>query len=181
MKNKISRMTLWREIIEYWKFWNFITLPRSINSQERMRDKSAPSGLQMMLNLNGWSSCTLCIILIVSKEPLKFIPFIVRHPIVLVDLASLAIAGSLGQFFIFNMITKFGSLSNSLVTTTRKFFTVLFSVVFFGNSLTTCQWIGAIVVFVGLFADIMHEKLLNQRLYRFKFAKFVWKWGYKCL
>ena len=31
----------------------------------------------------------------------------------------------------------------------RKFFTVLASVIFFGNSLVTRQWIGTIFVFAG--------------------------------
>ena len=31
----------------------------------------------------------------------------------------------------------------------RKFFTVLASVVFFGNSLVTRQWIGTVFVFAG--------------------------------
>jgi UDP-galactose transporter B1 len=35
----------------------------------------------------------------------------------------------------------------------RKFFTVLASVIFFGNSLLGRQWLGVVLVFAGLFLD----------------------------
>jgi hypothetical protein len=35
----------------------------------------------------------------------------------------------------------------------RKFFTVLASVIFFGNSLAGRQWVGVVLVFAGLFLD----------------------------
>ena len=51
------------------------------------------------------------------------------------------------------IFSEFGPLPCSIVTTTRKFFTVLASVVFFGNSLITRQWFGVALVFAGLFLD----------------------------
>ena len=51
-----------------------------------------------------------------------------------------------------------GPLACSVVTTTRKFFTVLFSVLFFGNTLIARQWLGAVLVFSGLFADMLFGK-----------------------
>jgi solute carrier family 35 (UDP-galactose transporter), member B1 len=56
------------------------------------------------------------------------------------------------------MVSGFGPLPCSVVTTTRKFFTVLFSVIFFGNSLTNRQWLGTVLVFSGLFADMFLGK-----------------------
>lgn len=55
-------------------------------------------------------------------------------------------------------VSEFGPLVVSVVTTTRKFFTVLASVVLFGNVLTSRQWIGAIAVFTGLFLDAFFAK-----------------------
>ena len=46
-------------------------------------------------------------------------------------------------------ISEFGPLPCSIITTTRKCFTVLASVIFFGNSLSGQQWIGAALVFTG--------------------------------
>ena len=67
-------------------------------------------------------------------------------------------AGALGQLFILLMVSGYGPLACSVVTTTRKFFTVLCSVILFGNVLTGRQWFGAILVFAGLFADMFYGK-----------------------
>lgn len=126
--------------------------------QERMRASSAPTGKQMMLAMNWWSSLMLIAVLIVTGEGAQFISFIQRHPEVLSHLGGLALAGAFGQLFIFLMVSGYGPLPCSVVTTTRKFFTVLFSVMFYGNSLTGRQWYGTVFVFTGLFADMYFGK-----------------------
>ncbi len=65
------------------------------------------------------------------------------------------------QVFIFTTITNFGPLTCSIFTTTRKFFTILGSVIFFGNSLLTRQWIGVVLVFMGLGLDIYFGKAMS--------------------
>ena len=40
----------------------------------------------------------------------------------------------------------------------RKFFTVLGSVLMFGNTLLTHQWVGAVLVFAGIFLDGAYGK-----------------------
>ena len=67
------------------------------------------------------------------------------------------------QHFIFMCISENGPLPTSIITTTRKCVTVLFSVLFFGNKLTGQQWIGAGLVFAGLYFLILNfflEKLI---------------------
>lgn len=126
--------------------------------QERMRASSAPTGKQMMLAMNWWSSVMLVGILLVTGEGVQFVAFVQRHPEVLGHLGGLALAGAFGQLFIFLMVSGYGPLPCSVVTTTRKFFTVLFSVMFYGNSLTGRQWYGTVLVFAGLFADMYWGK-----------------------
>lgn len=46
-------------------------------------------------------------------------------------------------------VVSFGPLTCSIVTTTRKFFTILGSVILFGNELTSLQWVGTVLVFLG--------------------------------
>lgn len=93
-----------------------------------------------------------------TGEGKQFVYFAIRHPELCGHLALLALCGCLGQLFIFLMVAGFGPLACSVVTTTRKFFTVLFSVVFFGNILIPRQWFGAVLVFAGLFADMFYGK-----------------------
>lgn len=126
--------------------------------QERMRQHSSPSAQHMMLAMNGWSTLFLMAPLLVSGEGVEFITFAMKYPQMLGHLATLALAGALGQLFIFMMVSSYGALPCSVVTTTRKFFTVLCSVLFFGNTLAGRQWFGAVLVFTGLFADMFFGK-----------------------
>jgi len=57
------------------------------------------------------------------------------------------------QNFIFLTVTYFGPLTCSIFTTTRKFFTILGSVLIFRHPLTTLQWTGTLLVFAGLSLD----------------------------
>lgn len=124
--------------------------------QERMRAASRPSAQHMMLSMNSWSSLMLSTALIVTGEGREFLAFAFKHPDLFTHLIMLALAGAFGQLFIFMMVSSYGPLPCSIITTTRKFFTVLFSVLFFGNALSNRQWFGALLVFVGLFADMFY-------------------------
>uniref|UniRef100_A0A6M2DEA8 Putative udp-galactose transporter related protein n=1 Tax=Xenopsylla cheopis TaxID=163159 RepID=A0A6M2DEA8_XENCH len=117
-----------------------------------------PSAEKMMVATNGWSSTYLTIALLLSGEAKEFLRFALQYPYIGPQIAILAITGAIGQLFIFMMVSKFGPLACSVVTTTRKFFTVLFSVIFLANPLIARQWIGAVLVFTGLFLDIVYGK-----------------------
>jgi UDP-galactose transporter B1 len=126
--------------------------------QERMRSGAAKlnSGL-LMKYMNLYSVGYLLVAIIVTQEIFTFPAFISRHPSVLPNIILFCLTSALGQFFIYMMVTDFGPLPCSIVTTTRKFFTVLFSVFFFGNLLTELQWFGAAVVFLGLSLDAVYK------------------------
>ena len=62
------------------------------------------------------------------------------------------------QIFIFTTITNFGPLACSIFTTTRKFFTFLGSVIIFNNTLLSRQWVGVVLVFIGLALDVAFGK-----------------------
>ncbi|KAL7730629.1 hypothetical protein ACLKA6_003408 [Drosophila palustris] len=126
--------------------------------QERMRAASAPSGQQMMLSMNYWSTLMLGAAMIGTGEGMAFIQFAIRHSEVWLHLSMIALCGALGQLFIFLMVASFGPLACSVVTTTRKFFTVLCSVLLFGNVLIARQWLGALLVFAALFIDMIYGK-----------------------
>ncbi|KAF4522488.1 hypothetical protein B566_EDAN002573 [Ephemera danica] len=126
--------------------------------QERMRAEHQSKSGHMMLNMNLWSVGFLGVAVFLSGEIWEFIAFVGRHPDVIWQLATFALASAIGQFFIFMTVSEFGPLPCSIVTTTRKFFTVLGSVVFFGNTLLGRQWFGTILVFAGLFLDSMYGK-----------------------
>ncbi|TRY68678.1 hypothetical protein TCAL_03248, partial [Tigriopus californicus] len=126
--------------------------------QERMKlDYQTKSG-HMMTSMNKWSVFYLGIALTATGELWEFFGFVQRHPSVLYELGLFSIASALGQYFIFMCVSEFGPLPCSICTTTRKFFTVMGSVVIFGNSLMPRQWMGATLVFTGLFLDGLYGR-----------------------
>lgn len=120
--------------------------------QERMKTEHKTKSGHMMCAMNKWSILILGVALMATGEMWEFIAFVQRHTDILWQLGSVAVASALGQHFIFMCVSDFGPLPCSIITTTRKFFTVLGSVVFFGNALTSRQWLGAAVVFAGKLA-----------------------------
>lgn len=121
--------------------------------QERMKAEHNTRSGHMMKAMNLWSMIFLGVALVLTGEGLEFIGFISRHPGVIWQILSFCVASAFGQFFIFMCVSDFGPLPCSIITTTRKFFTVLASVIFFGNELMSRQWLGVLLVFAGLFLD----------------------------
>lgn len=96
--------------------------------------------------------------LLATGEIWDALSFCSRHPEVVPEIITFGFASALGQNFIFITVSEFGPLMCSIMTTTRKFFTILGSVVLFGNTLITRQWIGTAVVFTGLILNNMFGK-----------------------
>lgn len=130
--------------------------------QERMRAEHKTKSSHMMLNMNLWSVLFLGVAVVFTGEVFSFLSFVQRHPSILWQLVTFSVASALGQFFIFLTVSDFGPLPCSIITTTRKFFTVLGSVLFFGNTLISRQWIGTVFVFTGLFLDSMYGKAVSK-------------------
>lgn len=125
-------------------------------AQDKIHDRYRnTSALDMMFWMNIWGSC------IMSTYFYGFTSigsdtnhFVVEHPKVLQDMALFCACGIIGQLGIFYTIQEFGSLVATIVTTTRKFFSILLSVVWYGNALITEQWMGVFLVFSGLMGNI---------------------------
>lgn len=118
----------------------------------------------MMLWMNFWASLMLLVPLTLTGELFQFLDFIQRFPFVLSFILQFAAMSAIGQLFIFFSITAFSPLICSLITTTRKFFTVLASVLLFGNAMTNQQWLGTSLVFLGLGLDMFYGRQPPKKL-----------------
>jgi UDP-galactose transporter B1 len=49
-----------------------------------------------------------------------------------------------------------------VITTTRKFFTILGSVIIFNNPMSGKQWLGSVLVFIGLAMDAKYGKEVKE-------------------
>lgn len=133
--------------------------------QDRMKDEFQSKPGHMMLHMNKWSVGFLAFALFATGEIFDFVGFVQRHPHVMWDMLTFSIASALGQLFIYRMLADYSALHCTLTTTTRKFFTVMASVIYFGNQLTNRQWMGAVLVFTGLTMDIVFGKKKAPKLH----------------
>ncbi|KAF6026346.1 SLC35B1 [Bugula neritina] len=129
--------------------------------QSRMRAAHSTKSYDMMLKMNMWSVLWLGI-LMAFGEFSDFISFANRNPHVFTNILLFGLLSALGQFFIFLMIANFGPLACSIATTSRKFFTVILSVLLFGNAFSSRQWVGTVCVFLGLGFDTVYGKEIKQ-------------------
>lgn len=126
--------------------------------QDRMKAEHKTKSGNMMLMTNLWSLLYLVAAQLMTHELWAFLAFVQRFPYLLYNVLLFSLAGALGQTFIFRTVSEFGPLSCSVVTTTRKFFTVLGSVIIFSNPLSNRQWLGVVLVFTGLLFDTYLSK-----------------------
>jgi UDP-galactose transporter B1 len=121
--------------------------------QERIRAAFTFKSHNMMLMMNVWSALYLVVGVVITGELASFSAFVGRYPSVLFHMVTLSVASALGQYFIFKTVTDFGPLPCSIITTTRKLFTILASVIIFQNPLTGRQMFATLIVFIALGLD----------------------------
>lgn len=113
-------------------------------------------GNTMMMYMNFYSFLLMSVFLIINpytNELPEAIQFCSKHPLIIWDILLFCVAGSLGQVFIFLTLHSFGSLVLVTVTVTRKMFSILLSVLWFGHQLTLGQWGSVGLVFAAIAYD----------------------------
>uniref|UniRef100_A0A8B9FCB2 Solute carrier family 35 member B1 n=1 Tax=Amazona collaria TaxID=241587 RepID=A0A8B9FCB2_9PSIT len=127
-------------------------------SQDHMRAHYQTGSNHMMLNVNLWSTLFLGAGIVFTGELWEFLSFTERFPGVIYNILLFGLTSALGQSFIFMTVVYFGPLTCSIITTTRKFFTILASVILFANPISSMQWVGTVLVFLGLGLDAKFGK-----------------------
>jgi UDP-galactose transporter B1 len=126
--------------------------------QDRLIAAHHPSSYRMMYCSNLWSTLLVTCLLTLSGEWLPVFAFIAQYPIVLLDIVVFSLVSAVGQNFIYYTVKHYGSLLCSIITTTRKFFTVLASVFYYAHPLNEWQWGAVFMVFAGLGLDTLYSK-----------------------
>uniref|UniRef100_A0A7S0X1H4 UAA transporter n=1 Tax=Chlamydomonas leiostraca TaxID=1034604 RepID=A0A7S0X1H4_9CHLO len=112
--------------------------------------------MHMMCWMNFWTFAYYALYLFgLTSNGSDLIAFCMRHPDAARDVILFCLCGAFGQLFIFATIKSFGSLANTLICTTRKFFNILISVVVNGNVLLPLQWWAVSMVFSGLITSTL--------------------------
>jgi UDP-galactose transporter B1 len=123
-------------------------------TQENIIAAHKPSTTQLMFYMNLISTGIMFVALVATGQLMPSIAFLTKYPAVLKQLAIFSVCSAAGQNFILYTVVRFNSLVLTTITTTRKFFTILVSVFWFGHNLVAAQWGGVSLVFLGLGIDM---------------------------
>ncbi|OAE35621.1 hypothetical protein AXG93_1356s1250 [Marchantia polymorpha subsp. ruderalis] len=114
------------------------------------------SAWHIMLGMNLWGSVYMAIYMfVITNGGFEAVEFCRSHPEAFRDILLFCLCGAVGQNFIFLTISRFGALTNTTITTTRKFVSILVSALWNGNPLSFEQWTGVVMVFLGLTYQIV--------------------------
>lgn len=111
---------------------------------------------EIMLGMNLWGTIYNVIYMFGWPHGSGFeaVQFCKQHPEAARDILMYCLCGAVGQNFIFLTISRFGSLANTTITTTRKFVSIVVSSLVSGNPLSVKQWSCVVMVFSGLSYNI---------------------------
>ncbi|QHO59514.1 hypothetical protein HN51_013715 [Arachis hypogaea] len=128
------------------------------------------SAWNIMLGMNLWGTIYNMIYMFgwPSGSGFEAVRFCKQHPEAAWDILLFCCCGAVGQNFIFLTISRFGSLANTTITTTRKFVSIVVSSVLSINLLSTKQWSCVCMVFTGLSYQIYLKWQKLQRLQKRK-------------
>ena len=119
-------------------------------TQEKIRETNKFTASDMMYDINKWAAFLMFCIASFKGELIPFVHYCNESRWFMLQIAALCFTGVLGQQFIFLTVVNFGPLACSVITTTRKFFTVLLSTLIFQHVLTFKHWVCISMVFFGL-------------------------------
>ncbi|KAK8804699.1 hypothetical protein WA171_006667 [Blastocystis sp. BT1] len=115
------------------------------------RYKPSSLRLQQMLNVYGVVVSLIASLFLQELQP--GFTFLIQNRVCLGYAVLFGICSSVGQMFVLYTVRHFPPLVLSTITTTRKFFSILLSVIFMGNEITPYQWLGVFLVFFGITFD----------------------------
>merc|ERR1712232_236640 len=122
-------------------------------AHEHMKEKN----FEMQFLTNFYMLLTAVAFTIAFDEFKPGYEFLVANPGIFNKLVMFSICSAVGQAFIFYLISSFDSLICTTVTTTRKVFSVLLSILTKGHNMNTQGWIGISAACLGILGELQQE------------------------
>jgi UDP-galactose transporter B1 len=120
------------------------------------------SGWHMMFWTNAPSTVLMLVAALATGEFGRALAFWWQHPVTIVLVLGNGVVSSVGQAFVFATITRFSSLTCSIITCSRKFTTILLSIVLFGHHISFVQWLAIVSVFSGVSLEFFQASTHKQ-------------------
>jgi UDP-galactose transporter B1 len=118
--------------------------------QEHTRALFDVEAIHFMFAQNSWATFWMTLVLLATGQGVAAWSFLRTHPSVWRDLFGFGLLSAMGQHFVFYVVCHFSALTLAMITTTRKLFSVLLSIVVFAHRLSVGQALGMCCAFAGL-------------------------------
>jgi UDP-galactose transporter B1 len=109
-----------------------------------------PTANHLFTAANKWAFIFVFINAAVTGELIPSIKFLYTHPTAIADLLGVCVLQLVGQICIYLVVANFKQHIYPLISTVRKIFTILLSILVFGHSMTIHQWFAMVLVFGGM-------------------------------
>jgi UDP-galactose transporter B1 len=131
--------------------------------QKRVKQETAARGVRpkpydFMFWTNAYMLATALAFAAARGECGRGLAFCLENPAIWGKILRFGACSAVGQSFIFYTIAHFDPLVCSTVTTTRKIFSVLISILFKGHTLSLGGWGGVALASAGILADAAGKK-----------------------
>lgn len=133
------------------------------STQDEVVKRNGFSGTAMMtftnMSIAFWSLVALIVFEVLPPNPVTkpeffaALRFVAQQPAALHDVVIMGMLNAVGQFFIFQTIALFGTLTVTALTVTRKVGSVLISIFAHNHSVSFEQWIALSAIILGIFLD----------------------------
>ena len=112
----------------------------------------------MLEHINKWVCwLSLAASIIWQCQFIDIMEFMIYYPLFSFHMLVMSILSTIGQMFVYRMIKQFKQHVVPFVITTRKLFTVVLSIIFYGHVTTWLQGLGILLVFGVVCADFVIE------------------------
>jgi len=104
-----------------------------------------------------WTNVFMCLVAflvsLVLGDLRDGVAYCFINPEILWKILQFSACSAVGQTFVFYLVAEFDPLVTSTVTTSRKLFSVLISILFKGNSVDLLGWTGMLLATIGILRD----------------------------
>jgi UDP-galactose transporter B1 len=127
--------------------------------QKKLKVETAKAGVKpkpydFMYWTNLFMALTAAVVAIALGEFTSGLAFCTANPDIMSKIIKFSLCSAVGQSFIFYTISNFDPLVLSTVTTTRKIFSVILSILLKGHSLSLTGWSGILLSCGGILSEM---------------------------
>eukprot|EP00826_Nyctotherus_ovalis_P032167 TRINITY_DN2596_c0_g1_i3.p1 TRINITY_DN2596_c0_g1~~TRINITY_DN2596_c0_g1_i3.p1 ORF type:complete len:173 (+),score=11.72 TRINITY_DN2596_c0_g1_i3:587-1105(+) len=138
--------------------------------EDKIRVKHNPSALYIMAHtclvsiVFGFARTQdCCLDCVVTGEFGSGVAFVAKHKVYILYLVFFGTTSAAGVLCVFFFILRFGALLSSILTTTRKFISILFSIYVFNHPCTYSQFLAVIVTFLAVSYNLYFEHASSRK------------------